>query len=65
MWQNGPVVTSAEALFAQLPRWQDVAREYREVQERLMAYTIDTSDPRPASERGAAALAEFLGQRAV
>jgi hypothetical protein len=35
------------------------------VQERLMAYTIDTSDPRPASERGAAALAEFLGQRAV
>jgi len=65
MWQNGPVVTSAEALFAQLPRWQDVAREYRRVQERLMAYTIDTSDPRPASERGAAAIAEFLEQRAV
>jgi hypothetical protein len=48
-----------------LPRWQDVAREYRQVQEQLIAYTIDTSDPRPASERGAAAIAEFLEQRTV
>jgi CDP-glycerol glycerophosphotransferase (TagB/SpsB family) len=65
MWQNGPVVTSAEGLFACLPRWQEIASDYREEQERLMAYTIDTSDPRPASERGAAAIADFLNEKAV
>lgn len=60
MWQNGPVVRDAGALFDLVPRWQAVAAEYRAEQERLMAYTADTSDPRMASERGADAIAEFL-----
>lgn len=62
MWQNGPVLTDASALFAALPQWQDIAAHYRQEQDRLMAYTADASDPRPAAERGAAAIAEYLGQ---
>jgi len=62
MWQNGPVVTNSAALFAQLPRWQDIAAQYRGEQERLMAYTADASDPRMASQRGADAIADYLGQ---
>jgi hypothetical protein len=61
MWLNGPVVTSATDLFARVPQWQDVAARYRGEQERLMAYTADAADPRPASERGAQAIADYLG----
>lgn len=64
MWQNGPVVTNSARLFAQLPRWQEVAAEYREEQKRLMSYTADTSDSRSAGERGAAAIADYLDQKA-
>lgn len=59
-WRNGPVVRSAEALVAQLPRWREVAVEYRAEQERLMAYTADRTDPRPAAVRGAEAITQFL-----
>jgi hypothetical protein len=65
MWESGPVVTDSEGLFALLPRWQDFAAQYRVEQERLMAYTADTSDPRSAGERGAAAIADYLRERAI
>ena len=60
MWQNGPVVTSAEALFEQVPRWRELAPLYRNKQQELLAYTADTSDPRTAAVRGAEAIAQFL-----
>jgi len=60
MWQNGPVVTSAEALFEQVPRWRELAPLYRRKQQELLAYTADTSDPRTAAVRGAEAIAQFL-----
>ncbi len=63
MWQNGPVVTSAQELFRCLPRWQDIAAHYRAEQQRLLAYTADVGNPRPASLRGADAIAEYLTQR--
>lgn len=63
MWQNGPVVTNALDLFALVPQWQDIAVQYREEQQRLLAYTADTSDPRPSSLRGADAVSAYLTQR--
>jgi CDP-glycerol glycerophosphotransferase (TagB/SpsB family) len=65
MWQNGPILTGGGELFDLLPHWQDIAAQYRSEQERLMAYTADSSDPRPAAERGAAAIAEYLDQQPV
>jgi len=37
-----------------------IGEEYKSEQERLMNYTADRSDPRPAAERGAKAIAEYL-----
>ncbi|MCU0948926.1 MAG: hypothetical protein MUF47_11855 [Porphyrobacter sp.] len=65
MWQNGPVVRDSEELFALLPGWQDIAAQYRAEQQRLLAYTADTQDPRAAGERGAAAIADYLAHRQV
>lgn len=65
MWQNGPVVRDAAELFARLPDWQDIAAHYRAEQQRLLAYTADAQDPRPASQRGADAIADYLGQQPV
>ncbi len=61
MWQNGPVLTGAEQLFEQAPHWQAIAAQYRTEQQRLLAYTADVADPRPAGERGAEAIADYLG----
>lgn len=63
MWQNGPVVSSADELFRCLPLWQGVAAQYRAEQQRLLAYTADVGDPRPAAERGAEAIAGYLTQQ--
>lgn len=65
MWQNGLIVRDAAELFARLPDWQDIAAHYRAEQERLLAYTADAQDPRPASQRGADAIADYLGQQPV
>ena len=37
-----------------------IAAQYRKAQEQRMAYTADQSDPRPASERGAEALRQYI-----
>lgn len=63
MWQNGPVVTSARGLFPLIPEWQAIAAQYRAEQQRLLAYTADVGDPRPAGERGADAIADYLARR--
>lgn len=59
-WNNGPVVTSAAALAPLLDDYSAIAARYRKAQEQRMAYTADSSDPRPAPERGAAALATYI-----
>ena len=61
-WLNGPVVRKAEDLFPILTNWPQIGSDYRAEQERLMNYTADRSDPRPAAERGAEAIAKYLGQ---
>jgi CDP-glycerol glycerophosphotransferase (TagB/SpsB family) len=60
-WRNGPVVTSAQALAEILPDFAAIGERFRDIQVDRMAYTADTSDPRPASERGAAAIMDVLG----
>jgi hypothetical protein len=60
-WRNGPVVTSAQALSEVLPDFAAIGAHFRDIQIDRMAYTADTSDPRPASERGAAAIMDVLG----
>lgn len=59
-WNNGPVVRSAEELAPMLSQYDSIAARYRQAQEDRMEYTADRSDPRPASERGAAALMTYL-----
>lgn len=58
-WHNGPVVRSVAELEALLPRWREIAAEYRDTQQRLFADTIDRGD-RPASERGADVIADYM-----
>lgn len=62
-WNNGPVVNSAAELAPMLDQHEAIAARYRDAQETRMAYTADRSDPRPASERGAAALIDYLAER--
>jgi len=59
-WRNGPVVASAEELGALLPEWQAIGDRHRAEQVRLMDYTADRSDPRPAAVRGAEAIAGYI-----
>jgi hypothetical protein len=59
-WNNGPVVRTAKQLIAFLPDHSQIAAQYRKAQEQRMAYTADQSDPRPASERGAEALRQYI-----
>jgi hypothetical protein len=59
-WNNGPVANSAQELVPMLAGYREIAAEYRDAQERRMAYTADQSDPRPASERGAEAISHFV-----
>lgn len=59
-WRNGPVVKNAAALTKIVPDFAKIAAQYRDIQIDRMAYTTDTSDPRPASIRGAAAILEYL-----
>lgn len=59
-WQNGPVVSGSAELLAQLEDWENTARRYRPVQDRLFAYTMDIDPARTASQRGADAIAEIL-----
>lgn len=63
-WNNGPVVRGAAELAPLLGQYEAIAARYRDAQERRMAYTADSSDPRPASERGAAALAAYVAELA-
>jgi hypothetical protein len=63
-WNNGPVISSAAELAPMLDQYEAIATQYREAQEQRMAYTADRSDPRPASERGAAALLDYIAATA-
>lgn len=63
-WNNGPVVNSAAGLAPLLEQHEAIAARYRDAQEKRMAYTADRSDPRTASERGAAALAAYVANLA-
>jgi hypothetical protein len=58
-WHNGAVVRDVAGLEAALDRWQALAADYRETQERLFAYTIDITDE-PASCRAARAIADYV-----
>jgi hypothetical protein len=60
LWRNGPVVQSVEELGALLPQHSVIAAQYREMQIDRLAYTADTSDPRPASIRGASAIRNYV-----
>jgi hypothetical protein len=59
-WNNGPVVNTAAQLAPLLAEHDSIAARYRDAQEQRMAYTADRSDPRSASERGAAALTAYI-----
>lgn len=59
-WQFGPVARSVPELGQMLPDWQAVAARYEQVQREQFAYTMDESDI-PASKRGAAAIADYVG----
>ena len=61
-WGNGPVVSSVGELTAILPDYARVGAAFATVQRQKMDYTIDRSDPRPASVRGAEALADFIAE---
>ncbi len=58
-WHNGAVVQDVAALEAALGRWQQLAADYRDTQQRLFAYTIDMTGE-PASVRGARAIADHV-----
>ena len=58
-WQTGPVFHDAASLAKALPRWREIAAEYRAEQERLFAYTIDMTD-RPANQRAADVIAAAI-----
>ena len=59
-WKNGPVLRDFDNLTDLLPRWREIGAEYRPEQIRLMSLTADSADPRPASQRGAEALVNWL-----
>ncbi len=59
-WRNGPVVRSVRQLGEALPDFEAVGAAYRAIQIDRMAYTADRTDPRPASVRGASAIADYL-----
>jgi hypothetical protein len=59
-WSNGLVVDSVPMLTKELQGFEKIAAQYLPVQLNKMAYTIDRSDPRPASVRGANAIAEIM-----
>ena len=59
-WHNGPVIDRVADLEPPLDRWQGVAADYRDTQQRLFAYTIDRT-AEPASTRGARAIADYVG----
>jgi hypothetical protein len=54
------VVRNAQELLPLLADYAAIAVQYRDAQERRMAYTADQSDPRPASERGAEAIRIYI-----
>ena len=58
-WQNGPVVQSVDDLMKLLPAWQEIAQEYRPVQDRLFRYTIDDRQGVGSVDRAANILAEL------
>lgn len=59
-WKNGPIVHNMEQLGDLLPQWREIGERFKDEQIRLMDYTADRSDPRPASIRGAEALVSWL-----
>jgi hypothetical protein len=59
-WRNGPVVRTAAELADMIPQYKEIGAQYHDMQVDRMAYTADASDPRTASQRGAAAITEYL-----
>ncbi len=62
-WGNGPVVKSADELFALLPDWQEIGARYRSAQDALFSYSIDDNAAVASTRRGADALALYLGEQ--
>lgn len=62
-WRNGPVINTADEMVKLLPDYKNVATKYRSIQIERMAYTVDNTDPRRASERGADAIRQYLAER--
>jgi hypothetical protein len=60
-WRNGPVVRTVQELAAVIPAYQAIGAQYRDIQIDRMGYTADITDPRPASQRGATALFDYIG----
>lgn len=58
-WHNGAVVRNVADLEPLLDRWQELAVDNRDTQQRLFAYTIDMTNEL-ASVRGARAIADFV-----
>jgi len=63
LWTLGPVASSAEELFPSFEKLMEIGSSFKAQQEKLMDYTADRSDPRPAAIRGAEALAEYLNMQ--
>ncbi|WP_324260600.1 CDP-glycerol glycerophosphotransferase family protein [Altererythrobacter sp. H2] len=62
-WANGPVVTSVDELVPLLEDYQRVGEEYRPVQDRLFAYTIDDRPRERSVDRAAGVLARLAHSR--
>ena len=62
-WRNGEVSYGSAELATRVPLWQESAASHLAEQDRLFAYTMDYQPGRSASERGAEALAIYLGER--
>ncbi len=61
-WANGPVVGNVRELLDKIGAWQEVGAQHRAVQRELFQYTIDHNPARSASQRGAQAIAQIVGQ---
>lgn len=61
-WQNGPVVQSVTQLMELLPRWQEIAEQFRPKQDALFRYTIDDHPGIRAVDRAAQILGQLVAQ---
>lgn len=60
-WKSGPRVASVAELVPLLPRWQDIAKEYRPAQDELLDYTFDPGTA-SASSRAAKVIGELMAR---